>query len=432
MALGGGTFTTMTKVMPGAYINFVSVSNAASLLSGRGVVCMPLVLDWAPEGMFQIDQEDFLDDARPLFGYRATDAKLKPLYDLFLHAKTLYAYNVASGSAVASCDLCAAKYAGERGNDLSVAVAETTDNKYVVTTYLGAAVVDEQTVSKSEELEDNAYVVWTEGTSLGALTKTALTGGSTGSATTDTYDAFLDAAEGVDFNILACDTTDTSVRDVIVEYTKTQRDTEGKKFQAVLYNAPADHEGIINVSNTVTDEGASEAALVYWTAGAEASCQVQESLLNTVYDGKYTIKVSTTQTDLKNAIANGMFVFHKVGTATRVLYDINSLVSTTADKGDVFKDNKTIRVIDEIANDIASIFITNYLGRIPNDEDGRLAFWNDIVDNHKALAKKRAIQNFDSADVVVSVGDNKNDVVVTDAVEVTGTMAKLYMTVVVS
>ena len=48
-----------------------------------------------------------------------------------------------------------------------------------------------------------------------------------------------------------------------------------------------------------------------------------------INDGEYTIKADYTQTELKNAIAAGEFVFHKVGSEVKVLSDINSFVSIT-------------------------------------------------------------------------------------------------------
>ena len=49
MTLGGGTFTTQNKVLPGAYINFVSAALASSALSDRGIATIPLELDWGEE-----------------------------------------------------------------------------------------------------------------------------------------------------------------------------------------------------------------------------------------------------------------------------------------------------------------------------------------------------------------------------------------------
>ena len=42
MALGGGTFLTQNKILPGAYINFISVANASATLSDRGIATIPL------------------------------------------------------------------------------------------------------------------------------------------------------------------------------------------------------------------------------------------------------------------------------------------------------------------------------------------------------------------------------------------------------
>lgn len=50
MALGGGTFTTMNKILPGTYINFVSAPRASAALSDRGIAAMPAEFDWGPEG----------------------------------------------------------------------------------------------------------------------------------------------------------------------------------------------------------------------------------------------------------------------------------------------------------------------------------------------------------------------------------------------
>ena len=60
MALGGGNFLTQNKILPGSYINFVSVSAATAVLSDRGICTMPLELDWGPdEEVFTVTNEDF-------------------------------------------------------------------------------------------------------------------------------------------------------------------------------------------------------------------------------------------------------------------------------------------------------------------------------------------------------------------------------------
>ena len=103
MALGGGSFTTQNKKLPGAYINFVSVAAASAALSERGIATMPLELDWGKEGeIFEVTSEDFQKNTLKIFGYPYDHAKLKGLRDLFLGARTLYAYRLNGGGTKAS------------------------------------------------------------------------------------------------------------------------------------------------------------------------------------------------------------------------------------------------------------------------------------------------------------------------------------------
>ena len=69
MALGGGSFISQNKVLPGAYINFVSAASASATLSDRGVVTMPLELDWGVEGeIFEVGVDDFQKNSMKYFG----------------------------------------------------------------------------------------------------------------------------------------------------------------------------------------------------------------------------------------------------------------------------------------------------------------------------------------------------------------------------
>ena len=240
------------------------------------------------------------------------------------------------------------------------------------------------------------------------------------------------ALEPYEFNVLACYTSDKTEIDSYVSAVKNWRDTVGKKCVAVVYNAAdPDYEGIINVVTTVNDEGADAHALVAWVAGAEAGCAVNASCQNMKYDGAYSVKAGYTKTELETFIEEGKFAFHIAYGSVRVLDDINSLVTTTADKGEDFKSNQTMRVCDQVANDIALLFNTRYLGIIPNDYAGRTNFWADIVKHHRDLETIRAIENFDPALVKVEQGNSKKSIVVTDYITPVNAMSQLYMTVVV-
>lgn len=170
---------------------------------------------------------------------------------------------------------------------------------------------------------------------------------------------------------------------------------------------------------------------VYWTTGAEAGCPVNKDLTNTVYGGSFTLNTDYTQAQLEEALKSGKFIFHRVGDEIRVLEDINTFVSATDEKSEDFGNNQVIRVLDQIGNDIAALFNGKYLGKVPNDDAGRISLWNDIVEHHRDLQDLRAIENFDPEDVAVAKGETKTSVVVTDQVTPVSAMRQLYMTVIV-
>ena len=246
-----------------------------------------------------------------------------------------------------------------------------------------------------------------------------------GAAVTATeHSAFLNAAQSYTFNAMGCVSTEDAIKELYVQEVKDMRENAGIKYQLVVFDKAADHEGVVNVKNS--------ADAVYWATGVIAGCAVNASNTNKTYDGEFAIPTSYTKADLEAAIKNGEFTFHKVGDEVRVLEDINSLTTTTAEKGEDFKSNQTIRVIDQIAMDIASIFNNKYLGKIPNDASGRISLWNDIVKHHQNLQSLRAIEEFNPEDVVVELGDTKKSVVVSDVITVVNAMSQLYMSVVVA
>lgn len=441
MALGGGLWFTQNKKLPGSYINFISVASASSTLSERGIVAIGVPLDWGVDGeIMTLTNADIQKDSMKLFGYEYTNEKLKGIRDLFRHAVTAFVYKLNSNTAggKAQSKHATAKCAGTRGNSLSIRIAKNADDsaKWDVMTYLAGTLVDSQTVTAATDLVDNDFVTFKTSEALAATAGLPLTGGTDAAVTVANHQAFLDKIESYTFNAIGAVNDETAdgaiqINALYAAFVKRMRDEMGVKFQAVLYNHAADYEGVVNVKNAVVDSGWSAASLVYWVTGVIGGVAVNASALNMAYDGEFTVNVDYTQTQLERCIDAGEFTLHKVGADIRVLNDQNSLVTTSVDKNELFKQNQTIRVIDNIANDIATIFNTKYLGQIPNDDEGRVSLWADIVAHHQELQRIRAIQDFEEDDVVVSAGTERAAVVVNDAVTPVNAMAKLYMTCVV-
>lgn len=397
---------------------------------------MPLEIDWGPSGeVFEVSSADFQKKSMEIFGYEYTSEKLKGLRDLFMNIQTFYGYRLNGNGKKAANSLAEALYSGIRGNDLKITVQVNADEEglFDVKTVLGAAVVDEQTVSAAEDLADNKYVKWKAGITLEEAAAVPLTGGENGGVTGSEHQAYLDKIEPYTFNTMGVVVTDDTTKSLYAAFNKRMRDEMGVKFQLVLYDyAKADCMGVISVENKTLDDGWSEAALVYWVTGVSAGCAVNKSNQNKKYDGEFKVDTEYTQSQITAAIKEGKFLFHLVGTDVRVLEDINTMVTTSDTQGDIFKDNQTIRVIDQIGNDIAVLFNTKYLGVVPNDAAGRISLWSDIVAHHRQLQDIRAIEDFKDSDVVVEQGNTKKSVVVTDAVVVVNAMSKLYMLVTVS
>ena len=436
MALGGGTFVTQNKILPGAYINFISAKRATSSLSDRGIVSIPLELDWGiDEDVFQVTSDDFEKYSVKYFGYDYTHEKLKGLRDLFKNIRLGYFYKLNKG-VKASCSIATAKYSGIRGNDLKVTVTTNIDDnaKFDVVTLLDNKKVDTQIAKVITDLQDNDYITWKKDATLEASAGLVFTGGTNGEAVTGAeYQAFLDKIESYSFNALGCLATTTEIKSLFVEFTKRMRDKVGAKFQTVLYKkSDADYEGVVSVENKIKDKDLVESSLIYWATGAIAGCDINKSNTNKRYDGEFDVDVNYTQIQLEEALKTGKFIFHKVGDEVHVLEDINTFVSFTDEKNDDFSSNQSIRVLDQIANDIATLFNTKYLGEVPNDKSGRISFWNDVVKHHEQLQNMRAIEDFKADDVSVEPGSDKKTVVVSDAVKVISAMSKLYMTVSVS
>lgn len=247
--------------------------------------------------------------------------------------------------------------------------------------------------------------------------------------------AGLTALEAYEFNVIVTASTEAEDVTAVVTRVKNWRDNLGKKCQAVVYNHSVSDDlnsiATINVASKVVQDSITEAGLVYWVAGAIAGCPVNKSCTNMLYDGELTVEVAYSQSELQAALDAGKIVFHLVYGDVRMLEDINSLITPAEDQTEDFKYNQTIRVIDQIANDIAYLFNTKYLGRIANNASGRVSLWSDIVSHHKELETIGAIEGFSSEHVVVQAGDTIRSVVVQDAITITGTMSQLFMTVVI-
>ena len=428
MALGGGTFITQNKILPGAYFQFISRATASAELSDRGIAAMALDLNWGVDDkIITLTASEFMKDSLKIFGYGYDADEMRNIREVFLHASVLHAYRLNGSGTKASNSFATAKCNGTRGNDLKVVIQKNIDDetKFDVSLYLGSTKVDEQTVASASELVSNDYVTWVGDVVLDVTAGTPLANGTNGTSDSTSHQTFLNKLESfTDTNAIGYMGAEDTVKALYVAFAKRMRDEVGVKLQAVVFNKAGDSIACVNAKNSVD--------IVPWVLGVVAGTAVNASATNMAYDGEYDVNTDYTQADLEDAIRAGEFVLHSVNGEVRVLEDINSLVTTTDEQGDVFKDNQTVRVIDSIATSIASIFANKYIGKVPNNDSGRTSLWSDIVKIHQNLANINAIEGFDAEDIVVEQGDTKKSVKINGAITVVNTMTKLYMRTIVA
>ena len=431
MAFGKGTFTAQDKILPGMYVNVKGVAETPAIIGSRGKVAVALKLNWGlnTNDIIKVTAKEFYAQCKTIFGYDYTDPEMLILREIFKGATEVYVYRLdGTGAAKAKADnFATAKMAGTRGNDIKITVAVNVDDtsKFDVVTALGDIIVNRQIGVDAVSIKDNDYVTFdkVEGFKLETGTK-VFTGGTNGTTvTTANHTDFLTKLEAYQVNIVGCVYDDDSLSTVYASWVKNQRDTFGNPLQAVLYNEAADHEGIINVDDSID--------VVPWVMGKQAGCALNASLQNTVYDGEVKPTKTYTQSELELTVLNGKFVLHRVGDEYRVLSDINSLVTLTDNKTEDFKYNQEIRVIDQIKIDGYNIWVNEFLGKVPSNDVGRSEFWNRIINLLNEYLNLGAIEPFDSKTVTVAAGVQRGSVVMQSPVHVTTMLEKAYVTIVV-
>jgi hypothetical protein len=151
-----------------------------------------------------------------------------------MNAVKVFVYRLGTG-VKAQNTYATAKHAGSRGNDIQIVIATNVDDatKSDVKTYVGGQLVDLQTVltsGKTNALADNDFVVWKDDVALSNTAGTALTGGEDATVTGSDHSTALGALEAYAFNVLICDSSDSTTKGLYFNFTKRMRDEIGVKF----------------------------------------------------------------------------------------------------------------------------------------------------------------------------------------------------------
>lgn len=154
-------------------------------------------------------------------------------------------------------------------------------------------------------------------------------------------------------------------------WVKSCRDTKGLKVKAVLPHCIADHEGIINFDTDDIKVGTDTFTAAQYCsriagiiAGTPLYMSATYATLTEVSDVPHH-----TKTEFDTIIDAGKLVLMNDGEKVKIARAVNSLVTTTAEKGEDFKKIKIIDIMDLIYSDIKQTHADNYVGKVPNDYD---------------------------------------------------------------
>ena len=192
-------------------------------------------------------------------------------------------------------------------------------------------------------------------------------------ADAENYDEALEYLETERFDYLVIPTVETDGESATVSsWIKAQRQN-GKKCKAVLPKTSADTEGIINlateefkIGDTVYTAEKYCARLAGLIAGTPLNISCTYAPLNELTDCTRLTKVQ-----MDAAIDAGKFIVFNDGEKVKVGRGINSLVTTTSDKGNQFKKIKIVETMDMIYDDIKKTAEDSYLGKFANSYDNK-------------------------------------------------------------
>lgn len=437
--MAGGTWETQNKVRPGVYINFKSESSQGIVFGDRGIVALPVVLNWGVEQEVQTIHSSDINNLFPFLGYTLVAPELLLLKEAFKRARTVLLYRLNSGNKAAATigSLTAtAKYSGTRGNDIKIVIQENfnDETKHDVITMVAGMELDWQVVATVQDLVNNDFVDFSGTGEFTATAGTDLAGGTDGDVTSLQYSNFLNSIEAYVFNTICYPGTDSGIKDLFTSFTHRLRDEEGIKIQCVLADVEADYEGIISVKNGVILQDGTELppekAVVY-IAGAAAGCRINQSLTYSRYDGAVEVTDRLTHSQIVDALLSGQIVFVPRNDGVIIEQDINTLTTFTPEKNKIFSKNRPVRTLDQINNDVRTMIEQRYLGKVSNNQEGRNLVKLDILKQLQTYEELSALQNVEQEDVEVNLGAEIDAVVVGIQAQPVDSMEKFYIEVVV-
>ena len=422
--MAGGTWSpTEQKVRPGFYLNFEAAALAAIKPGARGIVACPVKADWGPVRTFK----EITNEAELLAVYGEDTAAGATAYQtvrmaLLGGAKTVLAYRLAdSNAAKASITLQDAagspvnvlkletKYETTRPFKLSTRTNLVDSTKQDILLYNGSALLRTFTFTSGADGVSNAVAAinndagneWVTASkladgngTLAVVSSQDFTGGNNGMA--DVVNADYIAAQAMFearvWNLFTLDgMTDSSLQTSFKSWIERLRN-EGNGVMGVFGGSAAEdadpnlgnqrssgfnHEGVVNVMVGAVLDGKTYASaeVAPFVAGLIAGQKLSESITYAPcpFEDVYP---RLTNGQVIAALQAGSLALVHDGEKVKVEQGINTLSSLRQGQNNQWKKIRAIRTMDAINNDLLKAASDNYIGKVNNNDDGKVALLN--------------------------------------------------------
>jgi hypothetical protein len=155
---------------------------------------------------------------------------------------------------------------------------------------------------------------------------------------------------------------------------KSCRDDKGLKVKAVLPDTVTDHEGIINfatdgiIVGTTTYNAAQYCSRI---AGMLAGTPLYMSATYAPLAEVDDVVPHNTKAQFDTLIDAGKLVLINDGEKVKIARAVNSLTTTTEDKGTDFQKIKIVDILDQVYDDITTTANDSYIGKYANNYDNK-------------------------------------------------------------
>lgn len=230
--------------------------------------------------------------------------------------------------------------------------------------------------------------------------------------TAENYNEALKYLEVTKFNYLAVPFIEKEAATEISTWIKGLRDTKDIKVKAVLPHINSDHEGIINLDTDnieVDDKVYSATQYCSRIAGILAGCPLNMSVTYQKLP-EVTDVPHLTKEEADKAIDEGKLIIINDGEKCKIARGVNSLTSTTKDKGEEFKKILIIDKNDMWHDDVKRTVEDNYLGKYANTYDNKIILLSSIQAYNDQLELEGLMDNsnVDYNKVFIDIDSQRN------------------------